>query len=65
MQTEFQKIADQITAKHPDKKLVIVTEMHINGRDKYIVAYEQRKLKCGKYYHGDLVEQVLVEQACG
>ena len=58
--SEFQKIAKEIREKHPNKKLVILTEPHINGLDKYVVAYEQKRLKNGKYYHGDLIEQVLL-----
>jgi hypothetical protein len=60
MENQFQKIAKEIREKHPNKKLVILTEPHINGLDKYVVAYEQKRLKNGKYYHGDLIEQVLL-----
>jgi hypothetical protein len=60
MENKFQKLAKELCEKHANKKLVIVTEPHVNGVDKYIVAYEQKRLKNGKYYHGDLIEQVLL-----
>lgn len=56
----FKEISEKILKNHPDKKIVIVTEPHINGIDKYVVAYEQIKLKNGKYCHGNIIEEVLI-----
>ena len=59
MQTEFEKISNQIMDKYPNKRMMIVIEPDTNGIDKYVVAYESHKFKNGSgYYLGKTLEQV-------